>query len=321
MGFWTDKRVMVTGGDGFLGSRVVAELKTRACGNVFVPAHAHYNLVDAADVERAYTDGKPNLVIHLACNVGGIGANQSHPGTYFYDNAMMGLQLMEAARLRGVGKFVAMGTICAYPMHTPIPFREENLWDGYPEETNAPYGLAKKMMLVQAQAYRQQYGFNGIYLLPVNLYGPKDKSDPETSHVIPALIRKCLEAVRNGQDEILAWGSGKPTREFLYVDDAAQAVILAAEHYNGAEPVNIGSGISIRIRDLANLIAKLSGFRGRIVWDDSRPDGQPARQLDVSRARKLFDFTAKTPFEEGLRRTIDWYARQFSSTDILESRT
>ena len=306
MELWTDKRVMVTGGGGFLGSRLVAELQARGCTNIFVPAHSEYDLVKAADVERAYAEAKPDMVIHLAAIVGGIGANQVNPGTYFYENAIMGLQLMEAARLVGVEKFVAIGTICAYPKHTPVPFREENLWSGYPEETNAPYGLAKKMLLVQAQAYRQQYGFNAIYLLPVNLYGPGDNDDLETSHVIPALIRKCLEAVREGRKEIVAWGTGEPTREFLYVDDAAEGIVLAAERYHGTEPVNLGSGSSIRVRDLLELIARLTGFTGDIRWDTSRPDGQPARHLDVTRAEEFFGFKSLTALEEGLGRTIDW---------------
>jgi len=310
MSFWNGRRVMVTGGSGFLGSRVVHGLGERGCRDVFVPEHSSYDLVEMADVRRAYTDANPDLVIHLAANVGGIGANRQNPGAYFYQNAMMGLQLMEAGRLRGIEKFVAIGTICAYPKYTPVPFREEDLWNGYPEETNAPYGLAKKMMLVQAQAYREQYGFNAIYLLPVNLYGPGDNFDLETSHVIPALIRKCAEAVRTGAAEITAWGTGNPTREFLYVDDAAEGILLATERYNGGEPVNLGSGRSTRIKDLVELIARLTGFTGRIVWDASQPDGQPARQLDVTRARELFGFTARTSFEEGLRRTIDWFATE-----------
>ena len=307
MDYWADKRVMVTGGDGFLGSRVVAELESRGCGSVFVPAHSRYDLVHAADVAKAYADGKPNLVIHLAATVGGIGANQANPGTFFYDNIMMGLQMMETARAQGVGKFVAVGTICAYPKHTPIPFREENLWDGYPEETNAPYGLAKKMLLVQAQAYRQQYGFNAIYLLPVNLYGPGDHFDPQTSHVIPAMIKKCIDAVRSEQDEIVLWGTGGATREFLYIDDAAEGILLAAERFNSGEPVNLGSGMEISIKDLAHLIAKLTGFGGKLVWDDSKPDGQPRRMLDTAKAERLFGFRAKWQFEDGLRRTIEWY--------------
>ncbi len=314
MGYWTDKSVMVTGGGGFLGSHVVAELESLGCGNIFVPAHSEYDLANAVDVRRAYEDAKPDLVIHLAAVVGGIGANQANPGTYFYENAMMGLQMMEAARLGGVGKFVAVGTVCAYPKDTPTPFKEVNLWDGYPEETNAPYGLAKKMLLVQAQAYRQQYGFNAIYLLPVNLYGPGDNDDPESSHVIPALIRKCLDAVREGQSEIIAWGTGEPTREFLYVDDAARGIVLAGERYDGSEPVNLGSGSSLQIRDLLALIARLTGFTGNIRWDRSRPDGQPSRQLEVTRAKEFFGFKSQTGLEEGLGRTIDWMRHRMADS-------
>jgi GDP-L-fucose synthase len=311
MSFWDARRVMVTGGRGFLGSRVVELLAGRGAARIFAPDHASCDLVTMQDVELAYQEGAPDVVIHLAAHVGGIGANQRNPGAYFFDNAMMGLQVMEVARRRGVEKFVAIGTICAYPKHTPVPFREEDLWNGYPEETNAPYGLAKKMMLVQAQAYRQQYGFNAIYLLPVNLYGPGDDFDPETSHVIPALIRKCVEAGRRGQQEIVAWGSGEPTREFLYVDDAAEGIVLAAERYNEPGPVNLGSGRAIRIRDLLALIAELTGFTGRVRWDASRPDGQPARQLEVSRARDLFGFSARTDLEQGLARTVEYYTSQF----------
>ena len=320
MNSWNDTRVMVTGGAGFLGSRVVARLEERGCSHIFIPTHDRYDLVRADGVESAFEDGNPERVIHLAASVGGIGANQQNPGTYFYENTMMGLQLMETARRRGVEKFVAIGTVCAYPKHTPIPFREDDLWAGYPEETNAAYGLAKKMLLVQAQAYRQQYGFNAIYLLPVNLYGPGDNVDLEHSHVIPALIRKCVEAGRDGAKEIVAWGTGKATREFLFVDDAAEAIVLATERYDGADPVNIGSGYSISIKDLTELIARLTGFDGRIRWDEHRPDGQPARQLDVTRARKLFGFTATKSFEEGLRETIDWYREQMAATGELESR-
>lgn len=320
MSIWSDTRVMVTGGAGFLGSRVVALLEERGCRHIFIPAHDEYDLVSAEGVERAFADGSPDRVIHLAASVGGIGANQQNPGSYFYENTMMGLQLMEGARKRGVEKFVAIGTVCAYPKHTPIPFREDDLWNGYPEETNAPYGLAKKMLLVQAQAYRQQYDFNAIYLLPVNLYGPGDNVDLENSHVIPALIRKCVEALRDGAEEIVAWGTGGATREFLFVDDAAEGIILATERYDGADPVNIGSGRSISIRELTELIARLTGFSGRIRWDESRPDGQPARQLDVARARELFGFTAIKPFEEGLLETIDWYREQMAATGELESR-
>jgi len=259
-----------------------------------------------------YQDAQPDLVIHLAAVVGGIGANRANPGRFFYDNAIMGIQLMEYARQFNVPKFVAVGTICAYPKFTPVPFKEDDLWNGYPEETNAPYGLAKKMMLVQAQAYRAQYGFNAIYLLPVNLYGPRDNFDLETSHVIPALIRKCAEAIREGKDEIVLWGDGSPTREFLYVEDAAEGILLAAERYDGELPVNLGSGHEIAIRDLANLVAREMGFRGRITWDTSKPNGQPRRCLDVSRAERLFGFRAQTPFEDGLKRTIAWYLNEHS---------
>jgi len=305
MTFWGDRKVMVTGGAGFLGTHMDRHLREQGCSDIFVPLHDDYDLTRAEDIERAYDDAHPDIVFHLAAVVGGIGANQKSPGEFFFKNLMMGALLMESARLRGIQKFVAVGTICAYPKHTPVPFREEDLWNGYPEETNAPYGLAKKMMLVQAQAYRQQYGFNAIYLLPVNLYGPGDNMDPETSHVIPALILKCLEAVRNGNDEIEVWGTGNATREFLYVEDAARAITLAAERYNEPDPVNIGSGQAIRIRDLVDIIARLTGFDGRIRWNTSRPDGQPARQLDVTRARERFGFESSTPFEDGLRATIE----------------
>ena len=308
---------MVTGGAGFLGSRVVDLLENRGCHDVFVPLRSEYNLARQANVDRVYDDVRPDIVVHLAASVGGIGANQQNPGSYFYDNAIMGLQVMETGRRRNIAKFVAIGTICAYPKHTPVPFREDELWNGYPEETNAPYGLAKKMLLVQAQAYRQQYGFNAIYLLPVNLYGPGDKSDPDSSHVIPGIIRKCLEAVRDGSEEIVVWGTGTPTREFLYVDDAALGIVLATESYDSPEPVNIGSGKSIRIRDLVELIAALTGFRGTIKWDTTRPDGQPQRQLDVSRAQKQFGFLAETPFKESLRQTIEWYAKNTAPVDTL----
>jgi GDP-L-fucose synthase len=303
--FWTNKKVLVTGGAGFLGSRVVAGLRARGCERIVVPRSADYDLVRYENVVRIYRDAKPDIVIHLAGRVGGIGANRANPGKFFYDNMMMGVQLMEVGRQTGLEKFVAIGTICAYPKFTPVPFREENLWNGYPEETNAPYGLAKKMLLVQAQAYRDQYGFNAIYLLPVNLYGPGDNFDPENSHVIPAMIRKCVEAVRAGAGEIVLWGSGEPTREFFYVEDAAEGIILASERYNGAEPVNLGSSMEISVRDLAVLIAKLTGFKGKIVWDTTKPDGQPRRALDTSRALKEFGFKASTPFEEGLRKTIE----------------
>ncbi len=307
MSFWEGKRVLVTGGAGFLGSRVVDGLRAKSPAEIFVPRRKEYDLVDANNVIRAYEDSRPEVVIHLAGEVGGIGANRDNPGKFFYNNLMMGAQLMEYGRRYGVTKFVALGTICAYPKFTPIPFKEENLWDGYPEETNAPYGLAKKMLLVQAQAYRQQYGFNAIFLLPVNLYGPDDNFNPDTSHVIPAMIRKCLEAKNSGANEIVLWGTGNPTREFLHVNDAAEGILLAAERFNGSEPVNLGSRMEIRIKDLADLIARLTGFTGRIVWDASKPDGQPRRALDTTKAERLFGFRARTQFEDGLRETIDWY--------------
>ncbi len=307
MTWWSNKKIVVTGGAGFLGSRVVAKLKERQVRSIFVPRSRDYDLVRYDDVTRLYRNSQPDLVIHLAARVGGIGANRANPGKFFYDNLMMGAQLMEAGRLSGVPKFVAIGTICAYPKFTPVPFQEANLWDGYPEETNAPYGLAKKMLLVQSQAYRQQYGFNSIYLLPVNLYGPGDNFDPDTSHVIPAMIRKCVEAIAAKRNEIVLWGTGKPTREFLYVDDAAEAIVLAAEQYNGAEPVNLGSGQEISIHDLAHLICELTGFTGRLVWDSTKPDGQPRRVLDTRRADELFGFRASTPLQTGIKRTIDWY--------------
>ncbi len=307
MGFWSGKRVLVTGGAGFLGSFVVEELQGRGCQEIFVPRSKEYDLVEMKAVRRLYRDARPDLVIHLAAKVGGIGANQANPGKFFYDNLMMGAQLMEAGRQVGVEKFIAIGTICAYPKFTPVPFREEELWNGYPEETNAPYGLAKKMLLVQAQAYRQQYGYHAIYLLPVNLYGPWDNFDAETSHVIPALIRKCIEAKQRGEDHIVAWGDGSPTREFLYVEDAAEGILLAAELYDKSDPVNLGSAFEISIKDLVEMVARLSGFEGKIVWDTSKPNGQPRRKLDITRAEREFKFRAKTPFEEGLRRTIGWY--------------
>ena len=308
MSWWTDKKIVVTGGAGFLGSRVIARLRDRGVVNAFVPRSHDYDLVRYGDVGRLYRDTQPDLVIHLAARVGGIGANRANPGKFFYDNLMMGAQLMEVARQTGVSKFVAVGTICAYPKFTPVPFKEENLWDGYPEETNAPYGLAKKMLLVQSQAYRQQYGFNSIYLLPVNLYGPADNFDPHTSHVIPAIIRKCIEAIRENRNEIVLWGTGNPTREFLYVDDAAEAILLAAEKYNEGDPVNLGSGQEISIRDLAYIISDLAGFQGKIVWDSTKPDGQPRRRLDIGRAYELFGFRASTPLKTGIRQTIDWYS-------------
>jgi len=307
MSFWTNRRVLVTGGSGFLGRRVVAKLETKAPARIFVPRRQEYDLTQVENVERLYRDARPEIVIHLAGEVGGIGANRANPGSFFYNNLLMGSQMMEYGRRREVLKFVALGTICAYPKFTPVPFKEEDLWNGYPEETNAPYGLAKKMLLVQAQAYRQQYGFNAVYLLPVNLYGPGDNFDPETSHVIPAIIKKCMDAVDSEAREVVLWGTGKATREFLYVDDAAEAVVLAAERYNGADPVNVGYGSEISIKDLSLLIASLTGFSGSILWDTTKPDGQPKRSLDVSKAERLFGFRAQVSFQDGLRRTIDWY--------------
>ena len=301
------RRVMVTGGSGFLGRKVVARLKQAGCRDVFVPRKADYDLVDRDAVRRAIRDGRPEVIIHLAARVGGIGANRENPGSFFFDNLMMGVQLMEEARLAGVEKMVAVGTICAYPKFTPVPFREDDLWGGYPEETNAPYGLAKKMLLVQAQAYRQQYGFNAIYPLPTNLYGPGDNFDPSTSHVIPALIKKCLEAKESGAEAIQVWGDGSASREFLYVDDAADGLVLATERYDGAEPFNLGSGREITIRELVMLIVELTGFAGRIDFDPSMPNGQPRRGLDVSFAERQFGFRAKTDFRTGLGETIIWY--------------
>lgn len=303
----SSKRIMLTGGGGFLGSFVAEKLKARGCKDIFIPRQKDYDLVQPQAVIRAYAESKPDIVIHLAAKVGGIGANRNSPGKFFYDNLMMGAQLLEHARLNKVEKFVAVGTICAYPKYAPIPFKEEDLWNGYPEETNAPYGIAKKMLLVQSQAYRQQYGLNSIFLLPVNLYGPGDNFDPDTSHVIPALIRKCVEAVKTGAREITVWGTGKATREFLYVEDCAEAIVLATEQYDSPEPVNIGAGFEISIKDLVELIAKLTGFTGRIVWDVSKPDGQPRRMLDTTKAERNFGFKAKVDFEEGLKTSILWY--------------
>lgn len=302
-----DKRIVVTGGAGFLGSHVVEEMKRQGCRFVFVPRSGEYDLRDPENVRRLYRDARPDVVVHLAAVVGGIGANRENPGRFFYENLVMGTELMEQARIRRIEKFVAVGTVCAYPKNTPVPFREESLWDGYPEETNAPYGLAKKMLLVQAQAYRQQYGFNAIHLLPVNLYGPRDSFDPEKSHVIPALIKKCVDAIEREDRQIEVWGTGSASREFLYVGDCARAILLATEQYDKPEPVNIGAGREITIRDLVHRIAELTGFRGEIVWDHSKPDGQPRRCLDVSRAEREFGFRATTDFVEGLKRTIEWY--------------
>jgi GDP-L-fucose synthase len=305
--FWRNKRVCVTGGAGFLGSYVIEKLRQREAGEIFVPRIEEYDLVQKDDILRMLNDSQPDLIIHLAALAGGIGANRARPADFFYLNLMMGVQLMHEAWQSGVDKLIAIGTICAYPKFTPLPFKEENLWDGYPEETNAPYGLAKKMLLVQAQAYREQYGFNAIYLLPVNLYGPRDNFDLQTSHVIPALIRKCIEAQERGEDQVVLWGDGSPTREFLYVEDAAEAILLASERYNGHEPVNLGSANEISIKELAHMIARLTGFEGQLIWDTSKPNGQPRRALDTSRAEHYFGFRAQMPFEEGLRRTIDWF--------------
>lgn len=303
----SDKRIMVTGGGGFLGRQVVEQIESRGASAVFVPRKADYDLTRLEDVRRALTAGEPQIVIHLAAKVGGIGINREKPGEFFYDNLLMGVQLMEQARLAGVEKFVSIGTVCAYPKMCPVPFKEDDLWDGYPEETNAPYGLAKKMLLVQGQAYRQQYGFNAIYLLPVNLYGPGDNFDPASSHVIPALIKKCIDAQTAGQRSIQAWGSGRASREFLFVRDAAAGIALAAESYDDPAPVNLGSGAEMTIKELMTMIAELTGFTGTIEWDPSQPDGQPRRCLDVERAQRAFGFSAQTPFRQGLVETIEWY--------------
>ena len=305
--FWQSKRVCVTGGAGFLGKVVVRKLNERGVKEVFIPAIEDYDLVKLEDIDRMLKDANADMVIHLAAQVGGIGANREHPAEFFYNNLMMGVQLMHRAWETGVEKFVAIGTICAYPKFTPVPFNETNLWDGYPEETNAPYGLAKKMLLVQAQSYRQQYGYNAIFLLPVNLYGPGDNFNPKSSHVIPALIRKCIEANEAGLEEIEVWGDGSPTREFLYVEDAAEGILLAAEKYDGPEPVNLGSGFEISIKNLVEMIADLTGYKGSLIWDVSKPNGQPRRALDVNRARNYFGFQAKMDFKEGLKKTIEWY--------------
>lgn len=308
-----NKRITVTGGSGFLGTHLVEALRKRSYSNVSVAAHSEYDLTGGDDVRRMYHEQKPDIVIHLAARVGGIGFNRENPATLFYDNIMMGTQLIHEGRLRGIDKFVALGTICAYPKFTPVPFREENLWDGYPEETNAPYGLAKKMMLVQSQAYRRQYGFNSIFLLPVNLYGPGDNFDPGSSHVIPALIKKCVDARRSRKDEVVVWGTGNATREFFYVEDAAEAIILAMESYNESEPLNLGAGFEISIRDLVDLIVELTGFKGRIIWDRSQPDGQPRRMLDTTKAAEKLGFTARTDFRTGLAKTVEWYENQVYS--------
>ncbi|HLE64476.1 MAG TPA: GDP-L-fucose synthase [Pyrinomonadaceae bacterium] len=309
MNFWEGKHVLVTGGAGFLGSYVVEKLRARGCSKIVVPRSRDYDLRERDAIVRLYEKTKPQIIIHLAAVVGGIGANRSNPGKFFYDNSIMGIQLMEYARRFGVEKFVAVGTVCAYPKFTAVPFKEDYLWDGYPEETNAPYGLAKRMLLVQAQAYRVQYGFNAIYLLPVNLYGPRDNFDLETSHVIPALVRKCVEARESGQKEVVLWGDGSPTREFLYVEDAAEGILLFTECYNEPEPVNLGTGDEIAIRDLAELIATAVGVTGDIVWDSTKPNGQPRRCLDISRAENLCGFRAKTRLPEGIAKTVAWFER------------
>ena len=318
------KRITITGGKGFLGTHLINKLKEKGYKHLSIADIPKYDLVKLENIKRMYDDSKPDIVIHLAAKVGGIGFNQENPATLFYDNIMMGIQLLHEGYLRKIEKFVAIGTICAYPKFTPVPFKEEDLWNGYPEETNAPYGLAKKMMLVQSQAYRMQYGFNSIFLLPVNLYGPGDNFDPRYSHVIPALIKKCVDAMSNSEfritnndsrfpnsefriPKIVVWGTGKATREFFYVEDAADAIVLAMEEYNKSDPVNIGAGFEISIKDLVGLIVKLTGFKGKIIWDNSQPDGQPRRCLDTARAEKEFGFKAKTPFEDGLKKTIDWY--------------
>ena len=305
----TNLRICITGGAGFLGSHLVAALRARGCANIYVLLIDDYDLTREADVARMYATAQPDVVIHLAAVVGGIGANRQHPGSFYYKNLMMGAMLIEHARLNNLKKFVAIGTICAYPKFTPVPFKEDELWNGYPEETNAPYGIAKKCMLVQLQSYRQEYGLNGIFLLPVNLYGPRDNFDLETSHVIPALIRKCVEAKRTGAQEVVCWGTGNATREFLFVEDAADGIMLATERYDGDAPVNLGAGFEIRIKDLAEMIADMTGFKGTLVWDTTQPDGQPRRCLDVARAAALFGFRARTSFEDGLRKTVDWYVQ------------
>lgn len=308
--FFKNKRVVVTGGAGFLGSFILEKLEARGCGNILVPKVEEYDLVKREDIVRMYDDMKPDIVIHLAAVVGGIGANREHPGKFFYENLMMGVQLIEEGRLRNIEKMVAIGTVCAYPKFATVPFKEDEIWSGYPEETNAPYGLAKKMLLVQSQAYRQEYNFNSIFLLPVNLYGPRDNFDPANSHVIPALIKKCVDAINAGDDHITCWGSGSASREFIYAADAAEGILLATEHYNGSDAVNIGAGMEITIKDLVHKIADITGFTGQIKWDTSKPDGQPRRCLDVSRAKELFDFEVETDFDTGLKATVEWYKQR-----------
>lgn len=305
--YWKDQRFVVTGGSGFLGKVLTRKMQERGANKIFIPRILDYNLVDPVDIDRMLADSKPDVIIHLAAHVGGIGANSEHPAEFFYDNLMMGVQLMHKAWQTGVKKFVAIGTVCAYPKFTPVPFKEDDIWNGYPEETNAPYGLAKKMLLVQSQAYREQYGFNSIFLLPVNLYGPGDNFNLRSSHVIPALIRKCIEAEENGINEIEVWGDGSPTREFLYVEDAAEGILLATELFNESLPVNLGSGHEISIKDLVEKIAFLSGFSGKFIWNTDKPNGQPRRGLDTTRAYEKFGFKAKMTFDEGLANTIAWY--------------
>jgi len=319
MSFWEDKRVIVTGGAGFLGSYVVEKLKEQGCKNIFVPLVKDYDLTKEKNVIRLCKDYPADIIIHLAAVVGGIGANRENPGKFYYDNMVMGAMLMEYARQFKVDKFVAIGTVCAYPKFTPVPFREEDLWNGYPEETNAPYGLAKKMMLVQSQAYRTQYGFNSIFLLPLNLYGPRDNFNPNSSHVIPALIKRFFEATEGRKEEVVCWGTGKPTRGFLYVEDAAEGILLAGEKYNKSEPVNLGSDLEISIKNLSEMIAKFCGFKGKIRWDSSKPDGQPRRKLDTSKAEREFNFKAGMDFEEGLKRTVEWYKKYIDSRGRKES--
>jgi GDP-L-fucose synthase len=316
--FWSGRRVMVTGGGGFLGKFVVKKLEERGARDIFVVRSADYDLREKDDIARALRDSAPDIVIHLAAVVGGIGANRENPGRFFYENAIMGIQLIEQARLYGVEKFVTIGTVCSYPKFTPVPFKEDDLWNGYPEETNAPYGIAKKALLVQGQAYREQYGFNAIFLIPVNLYGPGDNFDPASSHVIPALIKKCVDAKRNGEPAIEVWGTGSASREFIYVEDAAEGIVLGAERYNGADPVNLGTGGEITIKRLVELIVELTGYDGEIRWDPSKPDGQPRRGLDTSRADKSFGFRAQTSFSDGLRETIDWYEANVSADRVRE---
>jgi len=306
---FTSKRIAVTGGKGFLGRHLIKKLTYEGCRHIASFGSSKYNLLNLDDIKRMYDDTKPDIVIHLSARVGGIGFNLENPASLFYENLMMGTQLLHEGYLRNIEKFVAIGTICAYPKFTPVPFKEDNLWNGYPEETNAPYGLAKKMMLVQSQAYRQQYGFNSIFLLPVNLYGPSDNFNPTSSHVIPALIKKCVDATLNNENNIVVWGTGKITREFLYVEDAAQAIALATRKYDKSDPVNIGAGFEISIKELIELIVELTDFQGRIVWDDTKPDGQPRRTLDTTRAFKEFGFKAKTSLREGLKKTIEWYKK------------